>query len=60
MANIPVKVQTRLISGIKKFQKVLKAAKTRDINESDTVTITFDNMKRLGFRAAYLYADKNA
>ncbi len=42
MANIPSKVQTRLISGIKKFQTVLKAAKTRDINESDTVTIIMD------------------
>lgn len=42
MANIPTKVQTRLTSGIKKFQQVLKSAKAKDINESDTVTIIMD------------------
>lgn len=42
MANLPVKVQNRLSSGIRKFQNVLKSAKTRDINESDTVTIIMD------------------
>ncbi len=42
MTTIPLKVQTRLISGLKKFQNILKAAKTKDINESDTVTIIMD------------------
>lgn len=42
MATIPTKVQTRLTSGIKKFQNVLKSAKAKDINESDTVTIIMD------------------
>jgi hypothetical protein len=42
MANIPTKVQIRLTSGIKKFQNVLKSAKAKDINESDTVTIIMD------------------
>lgn len=42
MANIPAKVQTRLTCGIKKFQNVLKSAKAKDINESDTVTIIMD------------------
>lgn len=42
MANVPARVQIRLIAGIKKFQNVLKQARTRDINESDTVTIVMD------------------
>ena len=42
MASIPTKVQTRLFTGIKKFQNVLKQAKIKDINESDTVTIIMD------------------
>lgn len=42
MATIPTKVQTRLVTGIKKFQNVLKASKAKDINESDTVTIIMD------------------
>jgi hypothetical protein len=47
MANIPTKVQTRLTAGIKKFQNVLKAAKTKDRNESDTVTIIMDMLSEL-------------
>ncbi len=47
MANIPSKVHTRLISGIKKFQNILKLAKTRDINESDTVTIIMDMLNEV-------------
>ena len=42
MASIPAKVQDRLVSGIKKFQPVLQDARTRDIGESDTVTIISD------------------
>jgi len=42
MAPIPNKVQLRLISALKKFQTVLKNAKTKDINESDTVIIVTD------------------
>lgn len=42
MINIPLKVSERLVSGIKKFQPVLESAKTRDINESDTVVIVTD------------------
>ena len=47
MANIPSKVQSRLTIGIKKFQNVLKSAKTKDINESDTVTIIMDMLAEL-------------
>ena len=36
------KIQDRLTSGIKKFQPILSSAKSRDINESDTVVIITD------------------
>ena len=39
MASIPIKVASRLAAGIKKFQPILLAAKNREANESDTVTI---------------------
>lgn len=47
MAKIPSRVQNRLIMGIKKFQSVLKSAKKRDINESDTVTIIMDMLTEI-------------
>lgn len=42
MATIPSKVQDRLSAGIKRFQPILNSAKSRDVNESDTVTIITD------------------
>lgn len=42
MVTIPAKVKERLTSGIKKFQPILRKAKDKDINESDTVTIVAD------------------
>jgi len=42
MATIPTKVKDRLTTGIKRFQPILSSAKTRDVNESDTVTIITD------------------
>ncbi len=42
MANIPKKVAERFAKSIQKYQKVLKIAKDRDINESDTVSIIKD------------------
>jgi len=42
MATVPTKVQDRLSAGIKRFQPVLTSAKSRDVNESDTVTIIVD------------------
>lgn len=42
MANIPKKVEERIISGIKRFQPILTDAKSRDVGETDTVTIIKD------------------
>jgi|SaaInl7_200m_RNA_FD_contig_21_2330766_length_933_multi_6_in_0_out_0_1 hypothetical protein len=42
MATIPKRVTERLAKETRRFQKVLQAAKDRDINESDTVVIVTD------------------
>jgi hypothetical protein len=42
MASVPKKVAERLVSGIKRFQPILAAAKARDVGEADTVTIVKD------------------
>lgn len=42
MANIPKRVEERLIAGLKKFQAVLGVARSRDVNEADTVVILND------------------
>ena len=42
MASIPKKVVERLVSGIKRYQPILAAAKARDVGEADTVTIIKD------------------
>lgn len=42
MASLPKRVEERLIAGLKRFQPVLSSAKSRDIGESDTVTIVKD------------------
>lgn len=42
MFKISSKVQIRLSNGIKQFQSVLESAKSRDVNESDTVIIVTD------------------
>lgn len=42
MATIPKKVSERLGAGLKKYQPVLSAAKSRDVGEADTVTIIKD------------------
>lgn len=47
MANIPVKVQDRLINSIKRFQPIIQSAKTRDVNESDTVIIVTDILSEI-------------
>ena len=39
MASVPKKVVERLVAGLKQFQPILAAAKARDVNEADTVTI---------------------
>lgn len=47
MANIPAKVYDRLSSGIKKFLPILNTAKSRDVNESDTVIIITDMLSEV-------------
>ena len=42
MVTIPKKVSDRLSKEIGRFQKILKMAKDRDVNEPDTVTIIVD------------------
>ncbi len=42
MATVPSKVAERLVAGLKRFQPVLLAAKSRDVGVSDTVTIIVD------------------
>ncbi len=42
MASVPKKVSERLITGLKRFQPILAAAKARDVGETDTVTIVKD------------------
>ena len=39
---VPKKVADRLVAGIKHYQPILNAAKTRDVGEADTVTIVKD------------------
>jgi len=42
MLNIPAKPKERIIVGVKRFQPVIRAARDKDINESDTVAIVTD------------------
>lgn len=42
MASVPKKVAERLVTGIKRYQPILAAAKARDVGEADTVTIIKD------------------
>lgn len=44
---IPAKVAARVAAGIKRFQPVLTAAKSRDVNESDTVVIVMDMLQEI-------------
>ena len=42
MGTVPKKVAERLVAGIKQFQPILASAKSRDLNEADTVTVVKD------------------
>ncbi len=42
MSPVPSKVASRISEGIKKFQPIVELAKSRDINESDTVVLMID------------------
>src|SRR6267142_569473 len=47
MTTIPSRVASRLASTVKRFQPVLSAAKSRDVNESDTVIIITDMLSEI-------------
>lgn len=47
MVRIPKKVSERLKKEMSRFQKILKKAKDRDVNESDTVTIITDMLAEI-------------
>ena len=47
MATIPKSVTERLTKETRRFQRILKSAKDRDINESDTVVIITDMLSNL-------------
>ena len=42
MSIIPKKVESRFNEGLKRFQPILSAAKSRDVNEADTVVVVTD------------------
>jgi len=42
VTKLPSKVADRIAAGIKRFQPILASAKSRDVGESDTVTIIVD------------------
>ena len=42
MAKIPTKIIERIAAGVKRFQPIITSAKSRDVGESDTVTIIVD------------------
>ncbi len=42
MASVPKRVAERLVAGVKRFQPILTAARSRDVGEADTVTIITD------------------
>ena len=47
MPRIPQKVARRLSFGLKQFQPILESAKSRDVNESDTVVIVTDILSEI-------------
>src|SRR5215469_5845791 len=47
MPTIPTRVAERLRSGLKDFQTIVQTAKTRDVNESDTVVIVRDMLSEV-------------
>ncbi|MEK6212224.1 MAG: restriction endonuclease subunit R [Pseudomonadota bacterium] len=47
MAKLPKKAVERIAAGLKRFQPVLVSAKSRDVNESDTVVIVTDLLQEV-------------
>ncbi len=42
MTSVPSRIAVRISSGLKRFQPILTSARSRDVNESDTVVIVTD------------------
>ena len=47
MARLPKKAAERIAAGLKQFQPILAAAKSRDVNESDTVVVVTDLLQEI-------------
>lgn len=47
MSKVPARVAQRIAAGLKRFQPILQAAKTRDVNESDTVVLVADVLQEI-------------
>ena len=47
MSSIASKTATRIAAGLKKFQPILMSARSRDVNESDTVVIVTDLLQEV-------------
>src|SRR3990170_1769707 len=47
MARLSKKAVERIAAGLKRFQPILAAAKSRDVNESDTVVIVTDLLQEV-------------
>src|SRR6267378_1042283 len=47
MPQVPGKVAARLSAAIKRFQPIIASAKSRDVNESDTVIIVTDMLSEI-------------
>jgi predicted type IV restriction endonuclease len=47
VSPLPTKVAARLSAGLKRFQPILASAKSRDVNESDTVVIVADMLSEI-------------
>ena len=47
MAKIPIKTAQRLKEQVPRFQKILSDARSRDINEADTVVIVTDMLEEV-------------
>jgi len=47
MFNIPKKVQERFLKSIPEFQRTIKKARDKDVNESDTVSIINDMLSKI-------------
>ena len=47
MAKLPKKAVERITAGLRRFQPILASAKSRDVNESDTVVIVTDLLQEI-------------